>query len=48
LTKYFATLKKAAFPIRLLGDDRVNELKDLCRELNGSIGAKTDPDKVYE
>ena len=39
---------KTAFPIRLLGNDRVNELKDLCRELNGSIGAKTDQDKVYE
>jgi radical SAM superfamily enzyme YgiQ (UPF0313 family) len=39
---------KTAFPIRLLGNDRVNELKDLCRELNGSIGTKSDQDKVYE
>ncbi|MBN1817418.1 MAG: radical SAM protein [Sedimentisphaerales bacterium] len=29
---------KTAFPIRLFGNDTVNRFKDLCRELNSSIG----------
>lgn len=29
---------KTAFPIRLLGNDKVNRIKDLCRALNGGLG----------
>ncbi|KKK41629.1 hypothetical protein LCGC14_2607580 [marine sediment metagenome] len=28
---------KTAFPIRLFGQDRINELKDLCRSLNNNL-----------
>ncbi len=31
---------KTAFPIRVFGEDKINELKDLCRSLNHSLTAK--------
>ena len=33
------THSKTAFPIRLLGNEKVNRIKDLCRTLNGGLGA---------
>ena len=31
---------KTAFPIRMLGEDKVDRIKDLCKSLNGNLGAK--------